>query len=132
MYDITNRHTDRAFVYFFYIEKIKELFSRYRYEVHHDYNLNKEEILDKVHELACKSNSCSLICFISSNGDQTSLCCPNGEYVQIIDILKQADTKELENCPKVFFFDACRKYYFYSVNLNPSHSQYACIDIQNA
>lgn len=58
-------------------------------------------------------NAGSLICFISSHGDQTSLACPDGNNVQIIDILKAAQTKELESCPKMFFFDACRKYCFY-------------------
>lgn len=90
------------------VQNIERLFSKYGYHVHYGYNLNKEEILNKVHEIASKSNSATLICFISSHGDQTSLCCPDGNNVQIIDILKQADTEELKECPKVFFFDACR------------------------
>lgn len=94
----------------FYIDKINKLFKAYGYEVRYFHNLNKEEILDKVRRYSCKEDSGSLICFISSHGDQTSLACPNGENVQIFDILEKALTKQLERCPKVFFFDACRKY----------------------
>lgn len=89
-------------------EKIEKLFTTYGYEVRYFYNLNKTEILDKVGRYSCKEDSGSLICFISSHGDQTSLACPDGEDVQIFDILKKAQTKQLEKCPKVFFFDACR------------------------
>lgn len=55
-------------------------------------------------------DSGSLICFLSSHGDQTSLMCPNGDDVEIDDILKAANTDKLRNLPKVFFIDACRKY----------------------
>lgn len=87
---------------------IKELFSPYGYQVRLFYNKGKKFILETIEYYAKKRNSGSLICFISSHGDQTSLSCPNGESVNIIDILKRAKTKELESCPKVFFFDACR------------------------
>lgn len=93
-----------------YIDKIDKLFTTYGYEVRSFYNLNKKEILDKVRRYSRKEDSDSLICFMSSHGHQTSLTCPNGEDVQIFDILKNALTKQLEKCPKVFFFDACRKY----------------------
>lgn len=100
------------------IEKIEKLFTTYGYEVRYFYNLNKTEILDKVGRYSCKEDSGSLICFISSHGDQTSLACPDGEDVQIFVILKKAQTKQLEKCPKVFFFDACRKYYIqYLINI---------------
>lgn len=89
-------------------EKIKKLFTTYGYEVRCFTNLSREEILAKVGLYSCRGNSNSLICFISSHGDQTSLACPDGEVVQIFDILKKAETKQLEKCPKVFFFDACR------------------------
>lgn len=36
--------------------------------------------------------------------------CPNGDFVEIDDILKAANTDELRNLPKIFFIDACRKY----------------------
>lgn len=89
-------------------KKINELFSPYGYEVRLFYNKDKKYILETIEYYARKRDSGSLICFMSSHGDQTSLLCPNGEDVQIIDILKRAKTKELESCPKVFFFDACR------------------------
>lgn len=95
---------------------INELFSPYGYEVRLFYNKDKEYILETIEYYARKRDSGSLICFMSSHGDQTSLLCPNGEDVQIIDILKRAKTKELESCPKVFFFDACRKYCIYPLN----------------
>lgn len=94
------------------IERIEQLFSAYGYKVHYGYNLNKENLLGTVHRLSCQPDSGSLICFISSHGDQTSLACPDGDSVQIIDILERANTKQLALCPKVFFFDACRKYCF--------------------
>lgn len=99
------------------IERIEQLFSAYGYNVHYGYNVNKENILGTVHRLSCQPDSGSLVCFISSHGDQTSLACPDGDSVQIIDILERANTKQLELCPKVFFFDTCRKYCFYSFNL---------------
>lgn len=95
---------------------INELFSPYGYEVRLFYNKDKKYILETIEYYARKRDSGSLICFMSSHGDQTSLLCPNGEDVQIIDILKRAKTKELESCPKVFFFDACRKYCIYPLN----------------
>lgn len=101
-----------------YIEKIKKLFTTYGYEVRCFTNLSREEILAKVGLYSCRGNSNSLICFISSHGDQTSLACPDGEVVQIFDILKKAETKQLEKCPKVFFFDACRKYWYNSYLIN--------------
>lgn len=36
--------------------------------------------------------------------------CPNGDFVEIDDILKAANSDELRNLPKIFFIDACRKY----------------------
>lgn len=89
-------------------KKIKELFSQYGYEVRCFYNLNKRQILATVSRYSQKDDSASLIYFISSHGTQTSLECPNGISVEISDILKTAETKELELCPKVFFIDACR------------------------
>lgn len=89
-------------------DKIHKLFSTYGYSVHCYFNKNKEQILQLVDHFSRKEDSGSLICFISSHGCQTSLACPKGEDVQIFDILKKADTKELDKCPKVFFFDACR------------------------
>lgn len=88
-------------------DNIEKLFSKYGYEVRCFYNLEKKEILKKVARYSTKTDSASLICFISSHGDQTSLACPNGD-VEIIDILKTAKTKELQSLPKIFFFDACR------------------------
>lgn len=90
------------------VERIEQLFSAYGYNVHYGYNVNKENILGTVHRLSCQPDSGSLVCFISSHGDQTSLACPDGDSVQIIDILERANTKQLELCPKVFFFDTCR------------------------
>lgn len=89
-------------------KKITELFSKYGYIVRCFYNLNKTEILDEVSWCSKKKDSASLICFISSHGDQTSLSCHDGNDVEISDILKAAQTTELELCPKVFFIDACR------------------------
>lgn len=89
-------------------DNIKKLFSEYNYKVRCFNNLKKKKILRKVARYSTKTNSGSLICFISSHGDQTSLACPNGDNVEIIDILQTAETKELESSPKIFFFDACR------------------------
>lgn len=89
-------------------EQIKKLFSPYGYNFFCGYNINKDGILQKVAQYSRMENAGSLICFISSHGNQTSLACPDGNNVQIIDILKAAQTKELESCPKMFFFDACR------------------------
>lgn len=33
------------------------------------------------------------------------------ETVKIRDILRCANTPQLKDCPKIFFIDACRKYY---------------------
>lgn len=102
----------------YHIDKIHKLFSTYGYSVHCYFNKNKEQILQLVDHFSRKEDSGSLICFISSHGCQTSLACPKGEDVQIFDILKKADTKELDKCPKVFFFDACRKYCYTSNRLD--------------
>lgn len=96
------------------IDEIDKLFSTYGYRVRCFFNKNKDEILWIVGYYSRKIDSGSLICFISSHGYQTSLACPNGDYVQIFDILKMAKTKELDKRPKVFFFDACRKYCYTS------------------
>lgn len=88
--------------------KIGKLFSTYGYRVRCFFNKNKEQILQIVNHYSRKEDSGSLICFISSHGCQTSLACPNGDDVQIFDILEKANTKELDKRPKVFFFDACR------------------------
>lgn len=90
------------------IEEIKELFPRYGYQVRSFTNQNSKQILRLVRRYSKKENSGSLICFISSHGDQTSIACPDGSDVRINDILKKANTDQLRNCPKVFFIDACR------------------------
>lgn len=93
----------------FFSEEIKELFPRYGYQVRSFTNQNSKQILRLVRRYSKKENSGSLICFISSHGDQTSIACPDGSDVRINDILKKANTDQLRNCPKVFFIDACRK-----------------------
>lgn len=90
------------------IEEIEQLFPDYGYEVHSFTDLSKENILSKVKLCSEKENVDRFICFISSHGNQTSLACPDGGVVRINDILSAANTKQLENKPKVFFFDACR------------------------
>lgn len=95
------------------IEKIHRLFSRKNYEVRSFTNLNKKEILEIINYYSSKSESGSLICFLSSEGDQTSLACPvknvtDESSVKILDVLKSANTKELEMRRKIFFIDACR------------------------
>lgn len=89
-------------------EKITKLFSDYGYQVRCFYNRKNRQILDIVSWYSQKKDSASLICFISSHGDQTSLSCPDGNDVEISDILNKALTTELDGCPKVFFIDACR------------------------
>lgn len=122
------------FVWYF-AEEISNLFSQHNYVVVGLYNQSKNEILDKIKELACKEDSTRLICFLSSHGDETSLACPiknpsstygnitdvtskavpmtacEEKSVQIIDVLRCANTTQLINSPKIFFIDACRKYY---------------------
>lgn len=110
---------DFVFVYlliyaFEFAEKIHRLFSRKNYEVRSFTNLNKKEILEIINYYSSKSESGSLICFLSSEGDQTSLACPvknvtDESSVKILDVLKSANTKELEMRRKIFFIDACRK-----------------------
>lgn len=90
------------------IEEIKALFSPHGYTVVGLRNLNKRKLLKKVRCYSRMNDSGSLICFLSSHGDQTSLACPNGDDVEINDILKAANTDQLRNLPKVFFIDACR------------------------
>lgn len=90
------------------IEQIRELFPDYRYKVRSFTNQNNKQILRHVRRYSEKENSGSLICFISSHGDQTSIACPDGRDVRISDILKTANTNQLRNRPKVFFIDACR------------------------
>lgn len=90
--------------------EIKKLFSKHGYAVRCCSNLNKEEIIQKVKKYSVKKNSGKFICFLSSHGDQTSLSCPDGNDIEIYDILMAANTKRLHDCPKVFFIDACRKY----------------------
>lgn len=90
------------------IEEIKKLFPKYGYKVRSFTNLNSKQILRRVRRYSNKENSGSLICFISSHGDQTSVACPDGSDVRINDILKKANTNQLRNRPKVFFIDACR------------------------
>lgn len=67
--------------------------------------------------MASKEDSTRFICFLSSHGDNTSLVCPRNAYgeenVKIRDVLKCANTPQLKDCPKIFFIDACRKYYQY-------------------
>lgn len=99
---------------FEFAEKIHRLFSRKNYEVRSFTNLNKKEILEIINYYSSKSESGSLICFLSSEGDQTSLACPvknvtDESSVKILDVLKSANTKELEMRRKIFFIDACRK-----------------------
>lgn len=89
-------------------EEIKKLFPKYGYKVRSFTNLNSKQILRRVRRYSNKENSGSLICFISSHGDQTSVACPDGSDVRINDILKKANTNQLRNRPKVFFIDACR------------------------
>lgn len=91
-------------------EEIEQLFPDYGYKVYSFTDLNEEEILNEVKFCSEKENVDRFICFISSHGNQTSLACPDGGCVRINDILSAANTKQLENKPKVFFFDACRKY----------------------
>lgn len=90
------------------IEEIKKLFSEYGYKVRSGTNLNREEILRKVKRYCTKQNVGNFICFFSSHGDQTSLSCPNGNDIEINDIMRAANTRQLTRFPKVFFFDACR------------------------
>lgn len=123
-------------VYFFYfIEKITKLFSDYGYQVRCFYNRKNRQILDIVSWYSQKKDSASLICFISSHGDQTSLSCPDGNDVEISDILNKALTTELDGCPKVFFIDACRKFFFfvflqhYKTKMFHWLITYFCIDI---
>lgn len=82
------------------------------------FNQNKNEILDTIKEFASKEDSTRFICFLSSHGDNTSLVCPRNAYgeenVKIRDMLKCANTPQLKDCPKIFFIDACRKYYHYT------------------
>lgn len=102
------------------IEEIEQLFPDYGYKVYSFTDLNEEEILNKVKFCSEKENVDRFICFISSHGNQTSLACPDGGFVRINDILSAANTKQLENKPKVFFFDACR------ANLNKDIKESEC------
>lgn len=95
------------------IKEIETLFTEQKYKVEGYYNQTKSQILKTVTSYASKANSGQLICFLSSHGDATSLACyapdeHDERTVNIIDILRAADTKERENCPKIFFIDACR------------------------
>lgn len=62
---------------------------------------------------ASKPDAKSLICFLSSHGNATSLQCQTATKddcgtVEISDILSKANTPQLKGCPKIFFIDACR------------------------
>lgn len=94
---------------FVFAEEIKKLFPKYGYQVRSFTNQNNKQILSLVRRYSKKENSGSLICFISSHGDQTSIACTDGSDVKINDIFKKANTDQLRNRPKVFFVDACRK-----------------------
>lgn len=74
--------------------------------------MNRINILKKISEIAREPNPGSFICFMSSHGDLTSLACSTGRSVKYSEILDAADTMELEKHPKIFFFDACRKYQY--------------------
>lgn len=104
------KHCEFWTLWIYISEEIEQLFPDNGYEVHSFTDLNKEDILSKVKLCSEKENVDRFICFISSHGNQTSLACPDGGVVRINDILSAANTKQLENKPKVFFFDACRKY----------------------
>lgn len=90
------------------IEEIKKLFPIYGYQVRSFTNQNNKQILSLVCRYSKKEDSGSLICFISSHGDQTSIACTDGSDVKINDIFKKANTDQLRDRPKVFFIDACR------------------------
>lgn len=91
-------------------EKIEKLFKNHGYKVKSYTNIDEEKILKKVKDFSNTKNIDRFICFLSSHGNETSLACPDGGVVLINDILSAANTKQLENKPKVFFIDACRKY----------------------
>lgn len=95
---------------FYLIDEIEKLFTTYGYKVRVFFNQNKKDILDIVDHYSQKEHLRSLICFISSYGDQTSLACPDGDNVHIFDILKMV----IPMYPKVFFFDVCSKYCYNS------------------
>lgn len=59
-----------------------------------------------------KPNPGSFICFMSSHGDLTSLSCSKGSAVTYVEMFQAADTEGLKHHPKIFFFDACRKYQY--------------------
>lgn len=104
--DVRNKYSLTSF----FSEEIKDLFPRFGYQVRSFTNTSSKEILRLVDLYSKKKDSGSLICFLSSHGNQTSLGCTDGSTVKIIDILGKANTDELKNRPKVFFIDACREY----------------------
>lgn len=56
--------------------------------------------------------------------------CPNGNDIEINDIMRAANTRQLTRFPKVFFFDACRKYYFTNY-LNKKYQHKKAVPIVN-
>lgn len=98
----------------YFAEKIRNLFSKHNYQVRSFTNQTQKEILNTINYYASKTDSKSLICFLSSHGNQTSLACPvkaasDEKSVKILDILMKANTEQLKTRPKLFFIDACRK-----------------------
>lgn len=72
-------------------------------------NLNADKMLEVIREYACKTDSLSFLCFLSSHGNTTSLLGADGKNANIKQILEAAKTDELKKKPKTFFIDACRK-----------------------
>lgn len=100
----------------YFAEKIRNLFSKHNYQVRSFTNQTQKGILKIIHHYSTKTDSESLVCFLSSHGNQTSLKCSvqkkdDEKSVKISDILQIANTKELYDCPKIFFINACRKLY---------------------
>lgn len=95
-----------------FAEEIRSLFSEQGYLVQSYLNKNKDFILQKVEEIAMKTNTGSFICFLSSHGDHISMACPSGPGIKYVDILNKANTEQLKDKAKVFFIDACGKYQY--------------------